>query len=180
MSAAVGSPFEVTGAAHWPARAGTPARTLLRIEGFEGSVRYRAGRLAAHLAEFGAVEADHDRAANLCLWEAVRDVHALARDAVEGDLWRLSVKASDAPGLVARSGALAVQYDWGGGLVWLRVREGCDLRSRLGPFAGHATRLQGEGGGPAFQPETPAVARIAAGLRARFDPRGILNRGLMA
>jgi glycolate oxidase FAD binding subunit len=30
-----------------------------------------------------------------------------------------------------------------------------------------------------FPPEVPAVARLAAGLRARFDPRGILNPGLL-
>ena len=28
-------------------------------------------------------------------------------------------------------------------------------------------------------PEPPALANIAAGLRAEFDPRAILNRGLM-
>jgi glycolate oxidase FAD binding subunit len=30
-----------------------------------------------------------------------------------------------------------------------------------------------------FHPEAPGVARLSAGLRRRFDPRGILNPGLM-
>jgi len=33
---------------------------------------------------------------------------------------------------------------------------------------------------PVFQPEPAPLDRIAAGLRQRFDPRGILNPGLMA
>ncbi|TMV47465.1 glycolate oxidase subunit GlcE, partial [Thioclava sp. BHET1] len=33
---------------------------------------------------------------------------------------------------------------------------------------------------PAFQPEPPALRALSDGLRARFDPRGILNPGLMA
>ena len=32
----------------------------------------------------------------------------------------------------------------------------------------------------AFHPEPPAVAALAAGLRARFDPAGLLNPGRMA
>jgi glycolate oxidase FAD binding subunit len=35
------------------------------------------------------------------------------------------------------------------------------------------------GEGVVFHPESPAVARLSAGLRAQFDPRGILNAGLM-
>jgi glycolate oxidase FAD binding subunit len=30
-----------------------------------------------------------------------------------------------------------------------------------------------------FQPETAGVAKLSAGLRARFDPKGIFNAGLM-
>ena len=43
---------------------------------------------------------------------------------------------------------------------------------------GHATLVRG-GEAAAFPPEAPEVAGLMAGLRARFDPRGILNRGLM-
>lgn len=157
MAAALGSPYDVTGAAHLPGQG-----TFLRVEGFEGSVRYRAGQLAAVLRSFGAV-AEVDRAP----WAAIRDVAALVD--VPGDLWRLSVRPSDAPGLVARMGAEAVVYDWGGGLIWARLAPGCDLRARLGAFAGHATCLSG--GDPL--PEPAPVAALVARLRAAFDPRGI-------
>lgn len=167
MSAALGSPFEVNGAAHWPGQG-----TFLRIEGFTASVAYRAERLRAHLAGFGAVEVEPgtDR------WQAIRDV--VPFHARPGDVWRLSVTPSDAPGLVARMGAEAVLYDWGGGLIWALTEPGTDLRARLGAFAGHATRVRGDGPG-VFHPEPAGVAALTQGLRAKFDPRGILNMGLM-
>jgi glycolate oxidase FAD binding subunit len=80
-------------------------------------------------------------------------------------------------------GAEAVLYDWGGGLVWALVAPGTDLRARVGAIPGHATLVRAEAatraGIPAFPPETGPLAALTAGLRARFDPKGILNPGLM-
>lgn len=181
MAAGLGSPYEVSGAAHDP-QAG---ETRLRIEGFAQSVAYRAERLAAALARFGAAEVETDGARNAATWAAIRDVTAFAGRA--GDVWRMSVKPSDAPGLVARLGGDGapppVRYDRGGGLVWVLMPEGADLRARLGRFAGHATLMRAapetRAALPVFQPEAAPVAALSAGLRARFDPRGILNPGLM-
>ncbi|NBE07639.1 FAD-binding protein [Paragemmobacter ruber] len=167
MAAALGSPYDVTGAAHLPGRG-----TFLRLEGFETSVRYRARELARVLGRFGAV-AEVDGA----VWAELRDVAPF--HGMPGDVWRLSVVPSDAPGLVARAGAEAALYDWGGGLVWLRMAPGVDLRARLGVFQGHATRVRGAGPGPAFPPEPAAVAALSAGLRAKFDPKGLFNPGVM-
>ncbi len=175
MAAALGSPFDVSGAA-W-----TEAGAVLRIEGFAASVDYRAERLRALLAPFGAVEVETGAAATAARWAALREGAALAGR--PGDLWRLSVKPSDAPGLIARMGAEAVTLDWGGGLIWALLAPGTDLRARLGAFAGHATLMRAapetRRAIPPFQPEPPALAAIAAALRAKFDPRGILNPGLM-
>jgi len=177
MAAALGSPFEVSGASHNP---GT-GETLLRLEGFEESVRYRSERLAELLKPFAPphIEANPDAVAKL--WAAIRDVTAFAGK--EGDVWRLSVKPSDAPALVARAGAKQALYDWGGGLVWLRTDAGSNLRASLGAFAGHATLIRASAETRAhlgvFQPEPPPLARLSAGLRAQFDPRGILNPGMM-
>jgi glycolate oxidase FAD binding subunit len=174
MAAALGSPYEVNGAAHLP-----DGRTVLRIEGFAASVAYRAGALAGHLARFGAagrVEGEESAA----LWREVRDVAAF-HDA-PGDVWRISTRPSDAPGLAARAGGEAL-FDWGGGLLWLLVPEGTDLRATLGAFAGHATLVRAaeetRARIPPFPPEPAPVAALTAGLRRRFDPRGILNPGLM-
>ncbi len=179
MAAALASPWEVSGAAHLPAGRDGGAVTLLRLEGFAGAVASRAGRLTAALAGFGRAEVVADPARVAATWAAVRDVAAF--HGREGDVWRLSVRPSAAAALVARAEAAGTLYDWGGGLVWLLMPEGTDLRARLGPFPGHATLVRAAAATrarlPTLHPEAPAVAALAAGLRARFDPRAILGGG---
>ncbi len=180
MSTALGSPYEVTGAAHLPAGLDGHPVTMLRLEGFAESVAYRAGKLRELLARFGdvTVETDPDRVA--AGWRWVRDVEAFhGRD---GDVWRISVKPSDGPEIAARAGA-DVLFDWGGGLIWALVPDGTDLRAQLGGFAGHATLIRASedtrGRLPVFQPEPAPLAALTAGLRRQFDPKGILNPGIM-
>lgn len=180
MSRALGSPFEVSGAAHTPAgRDGHPV-TMLRLEGFADSVAYRAGKLRDLLAGYGdiLVETDPDRVQ--AGWQWVRDVEPFHGRA--GDVWRISVKPSDGPEIAARAGG-DVLFDWGGGLVWARVAEGTDLRADLGAFAGHATLIRASeatrGRVSVFQPDPAPVAALSEGLRRQFDPRGILNPGVM-
>ncbi|MCC6008646.1 MAG: FAD-binding protein [Rhodobacteraceae bacterium] len=177
MTMALTSPFEVTGAA-WLPEGMAGAGTHLRLEGFSEQVSYRVGKLAERLAPVGAAEVVDAPPRSASLWEGIRDVRALA--GLPGALWRVSARGTDAPFLLERAGALSAMLDWGGGLIWLRMPEGHDLRAALGPFRGHATRLAGEAGTPAFPPEPAHVAALSAGLRARFDPRGLLNPGLMA
>ena len=168
LSAALGAPYDVTGAGWLP---GTGA--MVRIEGLSESVSYRAGRLAVLLAPFGRVIEMRDGAA--ALWRDLGEVAPF--HGATGDLWRFSVKPGDAPGIVARLG-FPVVLDWGGGLIWALVPEGTDARALAAPFAGHATRMRGSGAG-AFHPEPAPVAALSAGLRAQFDPRAILNPGRM-
>jgi glycolate oxidase FAD binding subunit len=177
MSAGITSPFEVTGAAHGAWDGDTAI--LLRIEGFEASVDYRAARLTDLLAAFGEVTIERDPIRTATLWARVRDVLPYAgRD---GDVWRFSVKPSDAPVLVAALDAECL-LDWGGGLVWALAAPGTDLRARM-TVPGHATLVraspQTKRALRVFHPEPPPLAAIAEGLRRRFDPRGILNPGLM-
>jgi len=173
LSRALGSPYEVSGAAHLAAG---QKRTMIRLEGFEASVAYRAEQMRALLAEFGDWQLEEDCA----IWREIRDVTALQGG---GDVWRVSARPTDGPMLAARATGADVVYDWGGGLIWLRVPEGTDVRAALGDFAGHATLVRAAPEVKArlgmFHPATPPVAAIEAGLRARFDPRGILNPGLM-
>jgi glycolate oxidase FAD binding subunit len=175
LSRALGSPFEVTGAAHLPGKA-----TLLRIEGFANSVAYRAERLSAHLAGFAPAKVADDPATVADTWRGIRDVVPFQGRA--GDVWRLSVKPTDAPAIVATLPGAEALYDWGGGLIWLLVPEGtgaAEIRGAVSQRGGHATRVRGAGT-DAFPPMPAPVAALQAGLRRRFDPRGILNPGLMA
>jgi glycolate oxidase FAD binding subunit len=177
LARAMGSPFEVTGAAHDPAI----KQTVLRIEGFEASVVYRLGRLQALMAETGAEMHVLSPEDSSQFWQGQRDVVAFG--AAQGDVWRLSCKPSDGPALAAKAGAEAHLYDWAGGLIWLRMAAGANLRHRLGGFDGHATLVRASAATRealgVFHPEAAGVARLTAGLRARFDPKGILNSGLM-
>ena len=181
MSKALGSPFEVSGAAHTPAGIDGHPVTMLRLEGFADSVAYRAGRLRELLAGSGdiAVETDPDRV--LAGWQWVRDVEAF--HGRTGDVWRVSVKPSDGPEIAARAGG-DVLFDWGGGLIWALVPDGTDLRAQLGTFSGHATLIRASEETRArlsvFQPEPAPVAALSEGLRRQFDPKGLLNPGIMS
>jgi len=174
---ALGSPFEVTGAAHLQRGTDGAPVTMIRLEGTQASVAYRAGEVKSRLERFGAftLEIDPDRTA--AGWRHVRDVVPFQDR--EGDVWRLSVKPTDAPAIVARSGAEEAVYDWGGGLVWLLAPRAEQVRQAVAEKGGHATRMRGDSTGGAFQPPAPPVAALQEGLRRRFDPKGILNPGLM-
>lgn len=182
MSAAMGSPYEVSGAAHSAEIMQDGPVTALRVEGFENSVSYRLDRLKELLAPICNEVSLGDAAMTEQLWRDIRDVSPW-QGAAE-DIWRVSCKPSDAPALMARAGAVGWIFDWAGGLIWVRMSVGSDLRDRFGAFDGHATLVRSapetRATIPVFHPETPGVAKITAGLRARFDPRGILNAGLMA
>ncbi|MDP3342541.1 FAD-binding protein [Frigidibacter sp.] len=170
MSAALGSPFDVTGAAHLP---GTG--TLIRLEGLAASIAYRVDRLLVALAPFGQAVVERDPAAAAALWQSVRD--GAPFQGREGDVWRISVRPSDGPEVAARLGGEVVM-DWGGGLIWALYPAGMDARAQLAGIAGHATRVRGASPDiPAFPPEPAPVAALTAALRAQFDPRGILNAG---
>ena len=150
----------------------------LRLEGFEGSVGYRARALAAALAGFGAARVEEGPGG----WAEIRDAARFAGRA--GAVWRVSVRPSDGPALGARLGGCEVVYDWAGGLLWVLAPEELDLRAAMAGVAGHATLIRAGDAARrrwgVFHPEPAPVAALAAGSRARFDPRGVLNPGRMA
>ena len=160
------SPYEVSGAARLP-----DGRALIRLEGFADQVAYRTQRLTETLADFGTPEIDTDPA----IWRDIRDVTAFAGKA--GDIWRLSITPSDLPRTAEAVGG-EILTDWAGGRLWILTAPGTDLRAKLSGIPGHATLIRGTGH-PRFHPEPAPLARMAANLRAKFDPRGILNPGLM-
>jgi glycolate oxidase FAD binding subunit len=186
LSAALGSPFSVTGAAHRPAAGGVPAQSLIRLEGFADSVADRANRLAADLGRFGKA-GQASGAASQDLWRTVRDVTLLDAPP-KAPVWRISTKPSLAPALVEtvrRALDCRVLYDWGGGLVWIAGGEGADagaalIRGALGG-TGHATLVRAapelRAAVDVFQPLAPPLLELTRKLKQTFDPAGILNPG---
>lgn len=182
LAAGLGSPWDVTGAAH------AEGRTLLRLEGFEAQVRHRGPALSRLLAPFGRAETVTGPE-SAALWRRVRD--ATPFHGREGAVWRVSLRPSEGPRLVAAlkaKGAFEAFYDWGGGLVWLLTPEAGDagaaaIRAETRGRGGHATLVRASAATraavPVFEPAAPGVAALEARLRAAFDPKAVLNPGRM-
>ena len=192
MKRAVKSPYDVTGAAANP-----HDRTVhLRVEGFDAQVSYRARQLTEMIGPLGDVSVETDAKKNAALWAGIRDVADLRDRPL---VWRVAMAASDLTGAFAHALAqlaeVDLRYDLGGGLGWIgsTTDDPAALHSKLqqlaadpaitGRHGGHVTLVKGpmdlRGSAPSFQPSAPAVAALMSGLRAKFDPSGILNPGLM-
>jgi glycolate oxidase FAD binding subunit len=200
MSAALGSPHEVSGAAYLPPAtpraAPLPAATgvvALRVEGPEPSVAYRRDALLAELAAGGGDTAAFGDADTAVLWRDVGNVAPLA-GLTGRAVWRVSVapsRGAEIAQTVARQVDAVWFLDWGGGLLWLAVIEPGDagasvIRAAVGGASGnggHATLVRGSPGlraaVPVFEPQPGPLAALSRRVKEGFDPRGILNPGRM-
>jgi len=203
MTAALGSPYDVSAAAHVPKSALTGALaeighgdsvTLVRLEGIAQSVAHRAGTLETLLAPFGRatrLAADASAAA----WVLVRDVIPFAADGPRGDwpVWRIVCPPASGGKLgaaLARESGAEVIYDWGGGLIWAALPPALDaaaalrLRAIVSAADGHATLIRGSdalrSAVDVFHPQPEGVAALSRRVKNSFDPQHILNRGRMA
>jgi glycolate oxidase FAD binding subunit len=193
LSAALGSPFGVSGATWLPAEAAARvpglagvrgSATLIRIEEFSPSVTYRIGRLKDQFAVAGAVTLD--TAASRAVWKDIRDARPLAAR-VEDAVWRVSVRPSAGPSVLEalRSHGVGGYLDWGGGLVWLAgpadtaTHEAVEAASRAAK--GTWTLLRApetlRGAVRVVPDEAAPLARITRQVKAAMDPAGILNPG---
>ena len=189
MSAALGSPYEVTGAAHLPAGLGGGAQTLIRLEGFAQSVDYRGGELRRLFRRNDADLVEGE--ASAALWRSVRDVAPFAAELSREAVWRVSTaptKGHVFTALVARRLECRWFYDWGGGLVWLACRPEGDagaaaIRAALAETGGHATLIRApaeiRAAVDVFQPLSEPLRRLTAGIKASLDPAGVFSPGRM-
>ncbi len=202
FSGALGSPFEITGAAFLPQTLGSktggsgPSRTVLRVEGFESQVDYRLERLRKIVAGRIGSRGDHDMEtiegkSHEDLWQAIRDVRIFKGT---GELvFRMHIKPGDAPAIsqaignaLGRETGSRMLFDWGGGLVWLGtdINDAADtIRSIVDGFGGHVTLVRAPDqvrlSVPVFHPRQRRIAEISECIRNKFDPRGVLNPGRM-
>lgn len=197
MAAAMGSPFDVSGAAHLPDHVaswfdglpGAEASTVFRLEGFAPSVTHRRESLAALMKPFGAValiEADRSRR----LWRSVRDVRPFAANALSGrPLWRISTTPGRGHELAARlTPAAQMFYDWAGGLVWVAMPiagepDASSVRRAVAELGGHATLVRAPAAVRAtvdvFDLGDAGVAALSRRIKDSFDPKSVLNPGRM-
>ncbi|MCJ2033462.1 glycolate oxidase subunit GlcE [Methylobacterium sp. J-068] len=190
LSAALGSPFELTGAAHLPAGIeGASARTLMRIEGFSESIDYRLGELRRLLRRFGEPEIV-EGAAGDDLWARIRDAAPFAEPRAAA-IWRIATAPTHGPAVTAAIGTQRDArwfYDWGGGLIWLATDARGDagaetIRAAVRAQGGHATLVRApdpvRAAVPVFEPLSDPLTRITQGIKAAHDPKGLFNPGRM-
>lgn len=185
MCRAMGSPHEVSGAAH------VGHRTALRVEGVAPSVEARLSGLRQLLAEVGAPFEELGTFESRAFWREVRDATVL-EPAPDSIVWRISCPPVEGPNVVSRirnqRSAAKAFYDWSGGLIWLALPPSVDadhtiVRGALGSTGGHATLIRApeavRAAVPVFQPQSPALAALARRVKESFDPKGLFNPGRM-
>jgi glycolate oxidase FAD binding subunit len=201
MQAALGTPFEVSGTVHLPASLARRLRhdglrgldtslTALRLENFPHSLAYRREALREQLRIAGFVKAvELDAQDSQAFWSEMRHLSVLPYGRTM--LWRISTAPGAGPKLVAavrRHMEAEALYDWSGGLIWLEVQEtadagAADIRRAVATHGGHATLIRADASVRSsvdvFHPMSPGVERLSRGLKAAFDPYGVLNPGRM-
>ncbi len=197
MAAAMGSAFDVSGAAHLPDHIaswfdGLPkpeASTILRLEGFAPSVVHRKQALAARMRPFGPVEIV-DEASSRSLWRCVRVLKPFIGQAERvRPLWRISVPPARGHEVAAAiTPAAQMLYDWAGGLIWVAMPfpdepNAAAVRGAVAAIGGHATLIRAPVSVRAsldvFAPEAPGIAALNKRVKKSFDPKGVLNPGRM-
>ena len=191
LSAALGSPFGVSGATWLPAEAAarvpglsSSSATLIRIEDFTPSVTYRIGRLNDQFGIPGTIVLDTD--ASRTMWRHIRDATPLIAPP-EAAVWRVSVRPSAGPSVLdaVRPAGVGGYLDWGGGLVWLAGPADAATHAAVEAAASQAggtwTLLRApdtlRGAVRVVPDEAAPLARITRQVKAAMDPAGILNPG---
>ena len=137
----------------------------LRLSGAPGALRAAAEKIGGEPLEAAAAQR---------FWTGIRE-QTDPLFAGDTPLWRLSL-ASHAP-QVELPGAQLIE--WGGALRWLKTNaDAVTVRATAARAGGHAAlfRARDKPAG-AFAALPPVLARLHRGLKAVFDPAGILNPG---
>jgi glycolate oxidase FAD binding subunit len=197
MAAAMGSPCDVSGAAHLPDHVaswfdGLPkslASTALRLEGHAPSVAHRKEALAALMKPFGPVTLLEQQESHV-LWRSIRHVKPFAVPAArERPVWRISTAPARGHEMLATiTPAAQMFYDWAGGLIWVAMPfaeepDAAAVRGAVGALGGHATLIRApasvRAAADVFEPEAPGLAALSKRVKEGFDPKGVLNPGRM-
>jgi glycolate oxidase FAD binding subunit len=200
MSAAMGTPYEVSGTVHLHGaltsrlsdREIAPAKTAvtaLRLEGVPQSLAYRVEKLRRELAPFGdTYEFDNHRSHDF--WAGIRSLNFLSAD-FERPLWRITTPPSKAALIVRALSAffeVNAAYEWSGGLLWLELPPSSDasvteVRRVLAEFEADSMLMRAPRGVRSeievFHPLPFGKMKIVQALKNAFDPAGVLNPGRM-
>ncbi|MTJ05010.1 MAG: FAD-binding protein [Sediminimonas qiaohouensis] len=209
MTRAITSPFEVTGAAHVPGSAsavhlrleGFSGSVAYRVEQLKSRLS-DLGEVTVETAPDSSAELwrkirdVEPLQGAYALWRVSMKPSAVyagllpamseraqcdyLMDWAGGECW-IALSEKEAASLAKAHGG----DDAADGAAWLHrgLQEAVADRQINQGGGGHATLIKGpealRGAVSVFQPEPAPVAALTAGLRQKFDPKGILNPGLM-
>ena len=198
MSDGLNSHLSITGAAHLPEKTASKSRvncvgqagtsiTALRIEGVDVSVIERCKKLRKRMSAFGTVEELHYHNSKT-LWEEIADINYFCDN--KEPVWRVSIPPYSGAAFVEavrREINVEVYFDWGGGLVWVKVLEhkeekwGAEIWALALRHGGHAALVRAGNVNPKRTPffdfQDPGIAWVNQKIKHSFDPKGILNPG---
>jgi glycolate oxidase FAD binding subunit len=197
MATAMGSPLDVSAAAHLPDHVAsyfdglpTPeAATALRLEGVAPSVAHRKQALVTLMKTFGPV-ALLDEKDSRALWRSVRQVKPFAAEqAKQRPVWRISTAPSKGHEVAALiTPAAQMFYDWAGGLIWVAMPyadepDAASIRGAVKRLGGHATLVRAplsvRAAVDVFEPQDVGLAALSKRVKEAFDPKGVLSPGRM-
>jgi glycolate oxidase FAD binding subunit len=200
MTAALGSPHDISGAAYLPAGTAIPpglpdneGTVVLRLEGPAQSVEFRRDSLIREHSKVGVSEI-LSTSETMAFWRGVGEAAPLSGHAGRA-VWRISAAPARGPELgqaIARTLDAVWFLDWGGGLLWAAIPETGDagaaiirtaIRGPDGRHTGHATLVTGSpalrGSVAVFDPPPAPLAALSRRVKDAFDPTHILNPGRM-
>ena len=169
LTTAINTPYDISGSFY-----DVGSRTAyIRVEGFDKSVKYRAEQLLSEFSDFDIDILEMEKSKNF--WKSVNNLDFLKK--ITGDLWRISVKPTDGAEIIEILDPKVGFLDWCGGLVWIRVDEGCDVRREIQKIAGHAMCLLGNF--DQFHPSSTIEANLSHSIRKKFDPKMLFNQEIL-
>jgi glycolate oxidase FAD binding subunit len=169
LTTAINTPYDISGTFY---DVGLRA-AYIRVEGFDKSVKYRAEQLLSEFSDFDIDILEMEKSKNF--WKSVNNLDFLKK--ITGDLWRISVKPTDGVEIIEILDPKVGFLEWCGGLVWIRVDEGCDVRREIQKIAGHAMCLLGNF--DQFHPSSTIEANLSHSIRKKFDPKMLFNQEIL-
>jgi glycolate oxidase FAD binding subunit len=180
----LGTPVDLSAAAHLGGTRESAALTALRLEGFREPVAERETELESRLRGLSDVRTIADEESR-DFWRGLRDLTSFA-GYPDDCVWRLMLPGTQAARVVNAVGGEAI-YDWGGSMVFIRMETGkaeeyaWALRAMVAEAGGNACLFRA----PAalrrqvgtFQPRAKALSELGERVRQMFDPKGIFNPG---
>ena len=169
LTTAINTPYDISGTFY---DVGLRS-AYIRVEGFDESVKYRVQQLLAEFSDFEIDILNMEQSKKF--WKNVNNLDFLKN--ITGDLWRISVKPTDGIKIIEILDPKVGFLDWCGGLVWIRIDEGCDVRGKIQKLAGHAMCLLGDF--DQFHPSSVIEKKLSASIRNKFDPKMLLNQEIL-